>query len=152
MSLENLTTYGGEIHPKLLRSAKAKSEKRFGLNFPTGEDTTNGYFSKVSGNRLLMNNLKQLLLTEKGERVMLPSYGVSIRKYLFEPFDEDTFMGIKDEVLSAIETYLPNARVLRFGVYGLDEADLHGSPQMRINLTVQDVSVDKTVEVGITLK
>jgi len=152
MSLENLTTYGGTIHPKLLRSAKGSSEKRFGLNFPTGEDTTNGYFSKVSGNRLLMNNLKQLLLTEKGERIMLPNYGVNIRRYLFDPFDEDTFLGIQEEVLEAIATNLPNARVVKFGIYGLDEAELYGSPQMRISLTVQDVSVDETVEVEVTLK
>ena len=152
MSLENLTTYGGTIHPKLLRSAKGISKKRFGLNFPTGEDTTNGYFSKVSGNRLLMNNLKQLLLTEKGERIMLPNYGVNIRRYLFDPFDEDTFLGMQEEVLEAIAINLPTARVVKFGVYGLDEAELYGSPQMRISLTVQDVSVDETVEVEVTLK
>ena len=152
MSLENLTTYGGEIHPRLLGSAKAKPKKRYGLNFPTGEDTNNGYFSKVSGNRLLKNNLKQLLLTEKGERVMLPNYGVGIRKYLFEPFDEDTFLGIQEEILKAIQTHLPTVKVVKFGIYGLDEAELHGSPQMRINLTIQDISVDIVTEVEVILK
>ena len=54
-----------------------------------------------------------LLLTNKGERLMNPTYGSDIRSYLFEPMDFGTANQIKNNIRDTIETFEPRIRVLR---------------------------------------
>ena len=54
-----------------------------------------------------------LLLTNKGERVMNPTYGSDIRSYLFEPMDFGTANQIKNNIRDTIETFEPRIRVLQ---------------------------------------
>lgn len=104
----------------------AVSEKRkvtdtnpqiIGMPFPIGASGSNNYINKVTGLKLAKNNLRQLLSTEKGERVMLPEYGVSLRKYLFAPLDNQTVAGIRDDILTAINTYAKGVTVTQLFVY-----------------------------------
>ena len=54
-----------------------------------------------------------LLLTNKGERLMAPDYGSNIRSYLFEPMDYGTANQIKNNIRDTIETFEPRIRVLQ---------------------------------------
>tara|TARA_B100000131_G_scaffold108198_1_gene105040 strand:+ start:37 stop:429 length:393 start_codon:yes stop_codon:yes gene_type:complete len=54
-----------------------------------------------------------LLLTNKGERLMNPTYGSDIRSYLFEPMDYGTANQIKNNIKDTIETFEPRIRLLR---------------------------------------
>ena len=54
-----------------------------------------------------------LLLTNKGERLMNPTYGSDIRSYLFEPMDFGTANQIKNNIKDTIETFEPRIRVLQ---------------------------------------
>ena len=54
-----------------------------------------------------------LLLTNKGERLMNPDYGSDIRKYLFEPLDYGTAFLIKGNIESTISKFEPRISVLR---------------------------------------
>ena len=57
---------------------------------------------------LTKQNFKMLLLTNPGERVMLPLYGVGMRQYLFENFTSSTFARIEAKIIEQVETYMPN--------------------------------------------
>ena len=52
-----------------------------------------------------------LLLTNKGERLMNPTYGSDIRSYLFEPMDYGTANQIKNNIRDTIEIFEPRIRV-----------------------------------------
>ncbi len=54
-----------------------------------------------------------LLLTNKGERLMNPTYGSDIRSYLFEPMDFGTANQIKNNIRDTIETFEPRIRELQ---------------------------------------
>lgn len=59
-------------------------------------------------------NILNLIQTEKGERIFRPEFGVSIKRYIFENFqngsvDIDDF--IVDEIKSAIKIWLPYVTV-----------------------------------------
>ena len=54
-----------------------------------------------------------LLLTNKGERLMNPTYGSDIRSYLFEPMDFGTANQIKNNIRDTIEIFEPRIRVLQ---------------------------------------
>tara|TARA_R100000008_G_C3506145_1_gene126323 strand:+ start:169 stop:561 length:393 start_codon:yes stop_codon:yes gene_type:complete len=55
----------------------------------------------------IKQNLKMLLLTSPGERVMIPIYGVGLRDYLFSPNTDLTRDEIKSEIMNQISTFMP---------------------------------------------
>ena len=52
-----------------------------------------------------------LLLTNKGERLMNPEYGSNIRSYLFEPLDYGTAAQIKGNIQSTIDRFEPRISI-----------------------------------------
>ena len=54
-----------------------------------------------------------LLLTNKGERLMNPNYGSDIRRYFFEPLDYGTANQIKGNIRDTIERFEPRISVVR---------------------------------------
>ena len=52
-----------------------------------------------------------LLLTNKGERLMNPNYGSDIRRYLFEPLDYGTANQITGNIKSTIDTFEPRISI-----------------------------------------
>ena len=150
------TNYGVPVSPSIERGIKSKYKTRFGLAYPLAKfkkvipntylqqnNVTNvTYFGKAKGLALIKNNLKQLIRTQKGERVMLPDYGLSLEKYLFEPLDETTYELIKKDILDNIEKFFSIGRVLKLSIYS-NETRIEKN-QLVINLTLQllDESLD----------
>ena len=53
-----------------------------------------------------------VLLTNKGERLMNPRYGSDIRRFLFEPLDYGTGFQIKANIRDTLERFEPRISVL----------------------------------------
>ena len=56
---------------------------------------------------LVTQNLKMLVLTAPGERIMDPDFGVGARHYLFENMGPSTFENFKSRLLTQQRKYLP---------------------------------------------
>lgn len=84
-----------------------------------------------------ISNLKSLLLTAKGERIMLPNFGSDLPKYLFENFDEDLLSKIENEVVGSIRTWLPYINVQDVRVYTRDYGD-----NLKTNLEYHTIFVE----------
>ncbi|HAI38125.1 MAG TPA: hypothetical protein DCM40_08390 [Maribacter sp.] len=52
-------------------------------------------------------NLKMLVLTSPGERLMLPEYGVGIRNFLFEQNVSSVRSDIASKIREQVKTYMP---------------------------------------------
>tara|TARA_R100001460_G_scaffold37488_1_gene71826 strand:+ start:265 stop:666 length:402 start_codon:yes stop_codon:yes gene_type:complete len=55
----------------------------------------------------IQQNFKNLLLTTKGERVMIPEFGVGLRSFLFRNFTTSLLEEIRAEINKQVDTYLP---------------------------------------------
>ena len=53
------------------------------------------------------NNIRNLLQTNPGERLMQPNLGVELRGILFQQIDESTLIAIQDIILDSVEYWLP---------------------------------------------
>tara|TARA_R100000008_G_scaffold8353_3_gene4381 strand:+ start:1058 stop:1456 length:399 start_codon:yes stop_codon:yes gene_type:complete len=60
---------------------------------------------------LATQNLKMLILTIPGERMMDPSFGVGLRRYLFENNGADTYQEIANNIGRQVERYLPYIQI-----------------------------------------
>jgi len=83
-------------------------------------------------------NIKTLLLTTKGERVMHNNLGTNIpvlQGQLFEPISrEETFEIMRLEIETAIQTYLPYIRILNIKMVTQEEEPTLGNNRIRINM------------------
>ena len=84
-------------------------------------------------------NIKTLLLTTKGERVMHGELGTNIPimlGQLFEPItQEETFENIRLEIETAIQTYLPYIRILNIQMVTQEEEPILCNNKIRINMS-----------------
>jgi phage baseplate assembly protein W len=67
--------------------------------------------SDLSYNRtiaeLIRQNIKMILLTEPGERIMEPNFGVGFKKFLFEQMNQETSGRIEGRINEQFREYLP---------------------------------------------
>jgi phage baseplate assembly protein W len=56
---------------------------------------------------LVTQNLKMLILTSPGERMMDTNFGVGLKAYLFELNDETTYEEITSRIRSQVAQYMP---------------------------------------------
>ena len=151
---QTVNIYGTQAPRYLEQIPTGHRRPVFGLNYPLGANkTTGGFFSKVSGVRMVKDAVTQLLSTDKGERVMLPTYGCNLKKYLFQPLTESTFEAIKREILSSFYNYIVGARVRKLAVFPMGDAGPAGGNSLKIilslELTLGDLDVFD-VEVNIS--
>ena len=77
------------------------------IKLPLTRDDVDGFRTIKSFKKLIKQNLKMLILTNKGERVMIPDYGVGINRFLFENYSNSTFAKIETEILEQVSVYMP---------------------------------------------
>jgi len=115
------TVYGQAPSYWTQKTITSKEPKIIGLAFPVGNVSGN-YFRFASDIELIKNQLQQILLTERGERVMLPNFGCNLRRYIFAPLDEITFDAIKEEVSWSIVQYTKGIKLMKIGVFSIDSS------------------------------
>jgi phage baseplate assembly protein W len=69
-------------------------------------------------------NLRMVILTSPGERIMFPEFGVGIRRYLFEQNTTSTLGVIRSRIEQQVSTYLPYIRILDLSI---DSPEVVGS-------------------------
>tara|TARA_R110000824_G_scaffold56413_3_gene154441 strand:- start:12717 stop:13181 length:465 start_codon:yes stop_codon:yes gene_type:complete len=148
---ETTTVYGNSIDIPASKSATGKVDKVYGFHFPLGAEQGGGFFAKSSGKELVVNNLKQLFGTDKGERLMLSDFGVSLKRFLFEPLDEITIADIKREVVNAIHKWEPRVDIIDLHVRHVEEYGLEGLQAISIGLTAQ-VGTDPDSRVHVPIR
>ena len=85
-------------------------EKQFiGLSLPfVKSDGIEGWFKSTETTLdAVKQNLKLLMMTEKGERLMQPNVGLNLRSYLFQQIDKNTIDSVKADLTASFERLLP---------------------------------------------
>tara|TARA_B100000287_G_C20190581_1_gene605983 strand:+ start:97 stop:465 length:369 start_codon:yes stop_codon:yes gene_type:complete len=78
-----------------------------GVKLPITRDSINGFTMLGDFHSTIKQNLKMIVLTNPGERIMIPDFGVGIMSYLFENFNDNVFVEIENNIREQVATYLP---------------------------------------------
>ena len=67
-----------------------------------------------------------LILTNPGERIMEPNFGVGMRRYLFENYGEDVTSRIETKIKEQVILYMPSIsiRSVQFDTSNIDSNNL----------------------------
>ena len=106
-------------------------EVRIGLGLPRQYDEVNGFFPGHSTTLSQAgSNLRNLLLTNKGERVGQPTFGADIMKVLFEQMGDELINQVESSISEAMAEWLPHVTVSKLNVEP-DEVEIN---QLNIEL------------------
>jgi phage baseplate assembly protein W len=81
----------------------------YGLNFPFRDSSRGDYLQLTQFEaQEIKADLIHLLLTRKGSRYFLPTFGTRLYEFVFEPFDGLTFDAIESDIRDAVANFMPN--------------------------------------------
>ena len=114
---------------------------------PLTLDSGDGYKSIKSLKALVKQNFKMLILTNPGERVMDPEFGVGIKQFLFENYQSDVYARIDNTIREQSSTYLPIVQIvsIEFGTGGIEDNSLG----IRIEYSIPDIASRDLLEFTI---
>lgn len=87
---------------------------------PISRDSEDGYSLTKTYEEMVRQNLKNLLLTVPGERMMDPDFGVGIKLYLFENHGVSVYAEIFSKARQQIGIYMPFVTLEKVDFFGPD--------------------------------
>ena len=101
------------------------TNKFLGAPYPI-VSTARGLLATQRGVDQIKADLLQLLLTNPGERVMLPGFGTPLREIIFEPNDATSSEQVRDMIINSIRTWEPRITIEQIDVSTqADQESLH---------------------------
>ncbi len=105
---------------------------------PLTLDSGDGYTSIKTLKSLIKQNFKMLVLTNPGERVMDPEFGVGIKQYLFENFQSNVYARIDRKIREQVGIYIPVISISNIE-FGTQDAD-NNSLAVLIEYSIPDIA------------
>ena len=117
----------------------------------TVSDVFGPYNLNTTFDELAKQNLKMLVLTNPGERIMNPRFGVGIRKFLFEFNGTETYNQISSTIQQQTSIYLPYIRIDNIN-YVVPENNPELFPHdLRVSITFTIIPLQQRATVEIQL-
>ena len=120
---------------------------KIGISLPMDHTDGSGFFPGTSTTLTqTSSNIRNLLLTNKGERVGQPEFGCGLLNVLFEPMSDDLLEDVRTEIEDSIAFWLPHVTINNIGV-DRDEAE-----HQQLNIIIEfALTIQPTVHEVITL-
>jgi len=126
-----------------------------GIDYPFHKSTgVEGWFKSTETTiKAVKNNIKLLLLTTRGERLMQPTLGLNLRRFLFEQFTDESRITIENEIVDTFKKFLPFVEIKNL-VIGIQETGTGDVEKNKLNISVlfniiKDPNTIESVDVTI---
>ncbi len=121
---------------KVVKDTKEFNDYAYGITLPVQRGHT-GYFNQAfSSFEQAKANLKNLLLTRKGERIMQPNFGTGLHELLFEPMDSEFETQLQETITKNVNYWLPYINIEEIDIQMTDEMKDRHTANMTIQFTV----------------
>lgn len=82
----------------------------YGIKFPFTANNLDGFFIDLNEKieDKVASEILHVILTPKRTRIRKPEFGTNLAKFIFEPSDEMTWEHVREEVLTAVSTFVAN--------------------------------------------
>ena len=126
------------------------SNIKVGIDLPIRftDEKQSGFATTSTTIEAVKNNIRNLLNTNRGERLMQPQFGTDLRRVLFEPIDEGLIAVIQDTILDAFQIWLPFVQVNDINIVNKD-SDTDGN-KVIINIIFNIIQNPNTLD-SVTL-
>lgn len=113
--------------------------RAYGITLPVKRGNT-GYFEQgFTTFEQAKSNLRNLLATRRGERIMQPNFGTGLHSLLFEPMADDLFQTkIQDTITQAVSFWLPYINIQEIDIRMTDEMKDRNLAEMSVTFSVNN--------------
>lgn len=134
-----------------INQPNSTSENVLGINLPF--NGTKGLFTPVYTTvNQAISNLKNLLLTVKGERINQPTFGTNLVRLLFEPNTNLIKQNIQDVITQPVNYWLPYINIVEIKtITAEDDPNLDHTISVRITFQVTMDLTTNTAEASDAL-
>jgi phage baseplate assembly protein W len=120
------------------------------INYPF-KNSPKGFFLDLNADdgSAIKADLMHLILTRKGQRLYNPDFGTDLLKFIFEPNDSLTLAGIKTEITTVVQKYLPKLHIDNISVVQSDESEYAAVVTIKYTITDDVFSQEDIVIINI---
>ena len=109
---------------------------------PLSLDPSDGYGLNKTYKEMVKQNMKMIVLTAPGERIMDPLFGVGLRNYLFEQNHPMVYGEIESKIRTQVNKYLGFVEILDIDFNSKDSNPAVVQNVLYINLTYRIKPLD----------
>ena len=125
---------------------------KVGIDLPIRRDDIKaGWFASTTTTiEAVKNNIRNLLNTNQGERLMQPTLGLNLKRMLFEQINEESILGIQDSILDSFNFWLPFVQVKDIQIETSEENQFIGTNEIRVKIIFNIIQDPNTLD-SVTL-
>jgi len=115
---------------------------------PLTIDNKKGYEMLTTLRDVVKQNLKMLVLTIPGERIMMPNFGAGVYRFFFEPMVPETFAGVRRAITEQVQTYMSYVSItsINFLTSGSDLSLQDTAVRIVIKYRIPSFNADDTLD------
>ena len=121
-----------ELGSKIVKDTKSFDDYAIGISLPL-QFSNNTFSQTFKTIEQVKSNIKNLLLTKRGERVLQPEFGSGLQELLFEQNVDNFEEKIETTINTSIEKWLPFVTIEEINIEATDEL----KDTNRINVSLQ---------------
>jgi phage baseplate assembly protein W len=138
------------LQNKLVRDTEEFDSHAYGILLPVQRGET-GYFKQgFTSFEQAKSNLKNLLLTRRGERIMQPDFGTGLHELLFEQMTTDLEQKLQQTIEASVSFWLPYVFIEEVDIEMTDEMKDRNRANISIKFRIGNII--STQEVTFTLE
>ena len=125
----------------------------FSVSVPMQRDARDGFKMNKTYKQVVAQNLTMLLLTSPGERIMDPSFGVGVRRFLFEQDSPITYSNLSARIYKQVSKYLSYLELedVEFFSQGTGHHEVpDNTVKIKISYTIKPLASSATLELVVT--
>ena len=121
----------------------------YSAKLPLQHDPTDGPYSLLKDIKSVgQQNLKMLILTIPGERIMNPDFGVGISQYIFNQEGSFSSGAIENRILNQVEKYLSYIKITNINIF--ERTDLSNTYQITVEYFIPSIANNQTLILNLS--
>jgi phage baseplate assembly protein W len=119
------------------------------LPLTRGSETSYEMLKTMS--EVIKQNFRMLVLTNPGERMMIPDFGVGLYRFFFEPLSAVLFDKVRTRITSQVSKYMPflNVRNIDFITSEQDDSLNPNTLYVKIRYTIPAINANDEIQLTV---
>ena len=127
------------LDKKVVTDTEEFSNQAYGITLPAQRGNSGFFASAFNSFEQAKSNLKNLLLTRKGERIFQPNFGSGIHELLFEQATDNLEQRLQENITNSVNFWLPYIDISTIEVNMTDAMKDKNTAEMKVQFTVGNV-------------
>lgn len=115
---------------------------------PFVKDPINGFSVNKTAVESIRQDFKMLILTNPGERMMNPDYGVGIKRLLFEQKNNSSFQALSGIIQKQVKKYMDFLKIDNIQITDIENSDI--SIYIKIEYSIPSINLKDQLDIALS--